>query len=293
MKRSTLRLLLKILLVVLLITAGVSVGGIVYTLNQYNSSIKEYANLEQYVSVEEVPVAVEADKQAEVQDATETEDADTEVPEEIEEPVKPKMINVNFDMDFEALKAKNSDLIGWIYYEPLELSYPVVKDRGNDYYEHYSFEQEKNVAGAIFLDYLCKPNLDSFNSIVYGHNMRNGTMFGSLNSVLLDTTIIENNPYFYIFTEEDAYMYKIVSAYYTPASSQTYKLDLDYTLDTKKDYVKYMESVSEYKDTEFFDTEIDDETRICTLSTCHGLHSTTRTVIHGVLVAKEPRNEEK
>lgn len=280
MKTKTLRTILKILLVVLLIGAGVSVGGIVYTMNQYSSSIKEYENLEQYVTVDndvkvEEPVIEEAEPE--------------EVQEEEAEPEKPSMIRVDFDMDVAALKAKNSDFIGWLYYEPLELSYPIVKGKGDDYYEHYSFEQEKNVAGAIFLDYLSKPNLESFNSIVYGHNMRNGTMFGSLNELITDPGIIEADPYFYIFTEKEAFMYQIVSAYYTPVGSDTYEIDLDYTLEDMERYVKYMESVSLFKSEEFFDQEVTEDMKICTLSTCHGLHSTSRTVVHGVLIAREER----
>lgn len=276
------RLILKIVLCVMIIGAVVSLTGVILTYREYENSKKEYNNLQEYVSVAQVTTPDDAVSKEEA-----TSSSEEEVQDVVEE--EPSMIQVSFDMDYASLKEINGDLIGWIIYEPIELSYPVVMDKGNDYYEHYSFENEKNVAGAIFLDYLCKPNLKGFNSIIYGHNMRNGTMFGSLNNVLDNPDMIKENPYFYIFTENEALMYQIVSGYYTNASSDTYKLSLDVTLDEMKKYVSYMEDVSTFKDEDFFKEEVTEDLKLCTLSTCHGVQSNSRTVLHGKLVAREPR----
>lgn len=275
------QLILKTVLGVLLGVAAVSLVGIIVTANKYAKGKQEYAKLEGYVSIE-------AEKAPVVEPEKEVEEAEVEeVSEEQEEVVR--MINVDFDMDYAALKAINSDLVGWIYYEGLDLSYPVVMDRGDDYYEHHTFEKKSNGAGAIFMDFLCKSDFTSFNSIIYGHNMRNDTMFGALNNAIDNQKIIEENPYFYVFTENEALMYRIVSAYYTKNNSNTYNINLDYELYDMQDYVDYMDSVSLYRDDEFFGEEVTEDTKLCTLSTCHGLHSTSRTVIHGVLVAREPR----
>jgi len=265
--------LLRLLIAVLCCGSVISVAGILLTLLQYSKSKQEYSELQEFVNLE---------------DNSPAETDSTEEPEEeIEE--EPRLINVDFDMDYDALKAINSDLVGWIYYEGVDLSYPVVMDKGNDYYENYTFENEKNNSGAIFMDYLCKVNFESFNTIIYGHNMRNGSMFGSLNKIIDDQTIVDEYPYFYVFTKDEAMMYKIVSAYYTTNKSNTYNITIDYTLYDMRDYVEYMDQVSKYRDEEFFNEDITEDTKICTLSTCHGLHSNVRTVIHGVLVAREPR----
>ncbi len=198
-------------------------------------------------------------------------------------------IPVSIDVDFDSLKSINKDFIGWIVYDPIELSYPVVKDKGDDFYEHYSFDLEKNLAGAIFLDYICKPDLSGFNSIIYGHNMRNGTMFGSLKKVIQDQSLIEHDPYFYIFTEDEAYMYRIVCTYLTTQNSKTYELNFDYELSDMQAYVDYMKEVGQYKDEAFFSEPVTEDLRLVTLSTCHGLHSKERTVVHGVLVAQQKR----
>lgn len=265
--------ILKITIAVLCCGAVISLVGVALTLLQYSKGKKEYADLQDYVEVA----------------------ADDTITDEIDEPIEeeiidtPRLINVDFDMDYASLKAINSDLVGWIYYEGVDLSYPVVMDKGNDYYENYTFENEKNNSGAIFMDYLCKIDFNSFNTIIYGHNMRNGTMFGSLNNIIDDPDIIANYPYFYIFTEDEAMMYKIVSGYYTTNNSNTYNITLDYTVYDMRDYVDYMNKVSTYRDEDFFNKEVSEDMKICTLSTCHGLHSNVRTVIHGELVAREPR----
>jgi len=280
MSKEKTRLILKITLGILVsvaIVSGIAAGSILY---QYSHSINQYQKLETYVKVDN-PLSSEVSTVEKIPEA--------ELDEKVEEAKPVSQINIDFDMDYASLKEINDDLMGWIYYEPIELSYPVVMDKGDDYYEHYSFENERNVAGAIFVDYLCREDFNSFNTVIYGHNMRNGSMFGSLNKLIDDQSIITENPYFYIFTENEAMKYEIVAAYYSQASSRTYHLALDYTLDEMKEYVEYIDSVAKYKNEDFFSKEITEDTKLCTLSTCHGVNSTSRTVIQGVLVAREPR----
>ena len=83
-------------------------------------------------------------------------------------------------VDFEALSRVNKDVAGWIYIPDTEISYPIVQSEDNDYYLHRTFEKKKSYVGAIFLDALCKRDFSSTNSIIYGHNLKNGEMFGHL-----------------------------------------------------------------------------------------------------------------
>ena len=274
MKKNKIKII-RLLLIVAIIGIVVSITGLVYTYMQYHNSREKYEQIEEYVSVNDAPTfeALEAKKEN-IQ----------------EEPVQEeKAIKVNLDVDTTSLKNINPDYLGRILYEPLQISYPIVLDRGDDYYENHSFDMESDRAGGIFMDYACKSNFDSFNTIIYGHNMKDGSMFGGLKKLVNSPEMIAEEPYFYIFTEDYAYMYKIVCTYYAGAKTKTYDLLLDYTMEDKEAYVDYIESVATYKDEEFFAKDITDELRIVTLSTCHGLHSTQRTVIHGELVAKEQR----
>lgn len=262
----------KIILAASLILIVVASVNIFILAREYRAGINEYRDLEQYVEVVEEPENI---PEVEVEELTgqQTEQQET----------KESVIPVSLEIDFEKLKEINEDFVGWLYYEPLELSYPIVRGNDNDYYTHYTFENEKNSSGAIFMDFLNKPDMDNYNTIIYGHNMRNGTMFGSLKKLLNDDSIIEENPYFYIFTEEKAFMYEIASVYITTSDSDTY--NLIETEEDQQEYINYILEVSEW----LWDKEIASSDKIVTLSTCHGLHSTNRTVVHGVLIASEDR----
>ena len=249
---------------VLIVVASVNIFKLS---REYQKGINEYKELENYVTVVEAPKA---------------EPKEEEVVRETEK-VKESVIPVNVEVDFLALRAINTDLVGWLYYEPLEINYPIVRGDDNEYYTHYTFENEKNASGAIFMDCLNKPDMSSYNTIIYGHNMRNGTMFGSLKKLLSDYSIIEENPYFYVFTEEKAYMYEITSVYITNQASDTYNLVNNET--EQQEYIDYIESSSTW----YWEKELKNTDKIVTLSTCHGLHSNNRTVVHGVLIAEEDR----
>lgn len=257
----------KVILLASLILIVVASVNIFKLGKEYQKGINEYKELENYVTVVEAP---------------EEEPEKEEVIRETEE-VKESVIPVNIEVDFLALKSINNDLVGWLYYEPLEINYPIVRGDDNEYYTHYTFENEKNASGAIFMDCLNKPDMSSYNTIIYGHNMRNGTMFGSLKKLLSDYTIIEENPYYYVFTEEKAYMYEITSVYITNQASDTYNLVNNET--EQQEYIDYIKSSSTW----YWEKELKNTDKIVTLSTCHGLHSNNRTVVHGVLIAEEDR----
>ena len=84
-------------------------------------------------------------------------------------------------IDFASLKSINDDVIGWIYMEALpQISYPVVQGEDNNTYLHQTYEKNYNFAGTIFIDYENKRDFSDCNTLVYGHNMKNGSMFGML-----------------------------------------------------------------------------------------------------------------
>ncbi len=98
-------------------------------------------------------------------------------PEPLSYPTEPPLA-----VDFESLKAINPDVKGWLYIEALDISYPVVQGPDNDTYLHTTYEgtSRTNFAGSIFLDYQNQDDFSDGNTIVYGHNMKNLSMFGKL-----------------------------------------------------------------------------------------------------------------
>lgn len=84
------------------------------------------------------------------------------------------------EVDFEALSAINPDVVGWLSIDDTNISYPIVQGEDNKYYLDHLFTGEKNRAGCLFLDCENTPDFSDGNSVVYGHYLKDGTMFSSL-----------------------------------------------------------------------------------------------------------------
>ena len=94
-------------------------------------------------------------------------------------------------VDFDALKKINPDIVAWIRIEGLGIDYPVVQGEDNEHYLNYTFRGEKNAAGSIFLDCRNQADFSDPKIILYGHNMKNGSMFGSLKKYQEDGVLSE------------------------------------------------------------------------------------------------------
>lgn len=182
------------------------------------------------------------------------------------------------DVNIEELKAENDDTIGWIQVSGTNINYPVVQSSDNDYYLKRDFTKEKNKGGWIFLDYRNKINNLSKNNIIYGHRRYNKSMFGTLKNVL--TNSWQQNPDNHIIkisTTEYNYLFQVFSVYQIPY--ETYYLQTDFTSNgSYLDFLNTILSRSEYN----FNTEVNAETIILTLSTCHNKED--RLVVHSKLI---------
>lgn len=184
---------------------------------------------------------------------------------------------VPMKVDFASLRSVNEDVIGWIYVEALDgVSYPVVKGSDNSTYLHMTYEKNYNFAGTIFIDYENSADFNDCNTLVYGHNMKNGSMFGQLKNFSKDDSAYGKSKYFWIFTPEKNYRYEIISAYTTAVNSDTYTLFKGPGQEFQ-DYLNKIVGYSEIRTTPG-DMTIDD--KIVTLSTCTGNES-TRYVVQG------------
>ena len=181
------------------------------------------------------------------------------------------------DVDFEKLKSINDDVIGWIYVDALpDISYPIVQGKDNQTYLHQTYEKNYNFAGTIFIDYENKADFSDCNTLVYGHNMKNGTMFGQLKNFSKDDSAYNKSKYFWIFTPEKTYRYEIISAYTTAVNSDTYTLFKG----PGQEFVDYMNKIVSYSDVKTTPGELGVDDKIVTLSTCTGNES-TRYVVQG------------
>ena len=182
-------------------------------------------------------------------------------------------------VDFEGLKEINPDYVGWIYFPCLDISYPVVKEQEIDQYLRLTFDGKQNKSGCIYEDVLSDAEFNGMHDIVFGHNMRDGSMFGKLKKLYQtkDEDLLSDNPYVYIYTKDYVFEYRVFGYYQTTVGSQAYKV-----VDNADDYdelIEYIKYNSAYPRPE--DADFSQRPGILTLSTCSGASgSSKRFVVH-------------
>lgn len=184
-----------------------------------------------------------------------------------------------FSVDFQKLLKINPDTIAWIRFpqEPSQINYPVVQGKDNSWYLKKTFSANENTLGAIFLNVDNKKDFSDKNSVIYGHRMRDGSMFRHLQDY--DTKEFwKSNPYFYIYTVDGRILkYHIYSAGQVVDTSETYQT----TFGTDEEYQSFLDMT---KSSSLYDTgvEVTTDDTIVTLSTCTSASDNHRFVVRGV-----------
>ncbi|MDO4321443.1 MAG: class B sortase [Lachnospiraceae bacterium] len=263
--------LLMLIALVVFIFSGYTLYGFY---QEYHKGSVEYDNLESSYAVDE--------QETEDFDALENEAAlqnisgreVVTVTENGREVTLPMMHN---PIDFAELQQVNSDIVGWLRIRALDISYPVVQGEDNDFYLHRTFEKEDNFAGCLFVNCDNSPKLTDQNTIVYGHNMKNGSMFGKLKQFREEGTF-DKGKYFWMFTPDLIYQYRIFSATVVDKTGLTYQ-----TFFTDDEFSQWMNYAFETSEVDNTGVEVTKDDRVMTLSTCTGDDS-TRFVVMGKLV---------
>lgn len=182
------------------------------------------------------------------------------------------------DVNLTALKKENPDTVGWLYYPVLGINYPIMQDKDNTYYIKHTFSGEKNAVGSIFLDALASKEFTDDNTFIFGHNMRDGSMFGSLKKIREEGTV-KDNPYFFVATADGWKKYQIFSYHEADADKKDMAFQIEFSnKQTFEKFINYVKEISEEK----LDVEVKDTDKIVTLATCTS-NSAVRLVVHGVL----------
>lgn len=185
-------------------------------------------------------------------------------------------------VDFDKLKKTNQDVVAWIQFdEPEKINYPVVQGEDNDKYLYTTFEGKKNSSGTLFMDAYNNGAFEDRNTFIYGHNMKNGSMFGQLRK-FKTKDYYEQNPYFYIYTPDGKEVkYQIFAVCIVEDTSRSYtrfyNSDEEYM-----DYLKYVQDIARY-DT---GVELTADSKIISLSTCTNVSETQRLLVHGVKISE-------
>ena len=183
--------------------AGVWIYQII---SEYQKAEREYEQLQEYVKVEKntrdpentKPNVAEDDKEGEKQEETVT-------------------------VDFASLQAINPDIVAWLRI-PGVLEYPVVRGKDNSYYLNHTVQKTYNIAGSIFLDYRNERDFSDSKNIIYGHNMKDGSMFHVLRNY-------QDIDFFQEHTDMEIYLpdgrtlnYQIIACEQVPADSEVYQI---------------------------------------------------------------------
>ncbi|MGL5647191.1 MAG: class B sortase [Clostridium sp.] len=170
---------------------------------------------------------------------------------------------------YEKMKAVNEDYVFWIEIGNTNINYPVVKSLDNYDYLHKNFDKNKNSSGTIFVDYTNR--MDDFNTIIHGHNMKNGTMFNNLVK-FKEENFYKNNKEVIVYNKEEKETYEIFAVYVVEAEENFLRRQYS------KDYIDFINKESIYKERK----EISEKDKIITLSTCSYEYENARTVVHAV-----------
>jgi len=186
---------------------------------------------------------------------------DSENSEEIIEVAEPIINQFIINLQNEV----NPDIAGWLTIPDTKIDYPFVTAADNNYYLRRDVFGNYAMAGSLFMDYRCSKDLSGFNSIIYGHNMKNGSMFGELN-MFDDESFFEENKSGTIFLKNHTYKLEIF-AYMVIKSDDGYIYNYHQSI-THEERDKFYEYVK--KNARNY-REPGDEARkgnIITLSTC-------------------------
>ena len=182
-----------------------------------------------------------------------------------------------WQVDLAQLRQVNPDVLGWISIPGTQLDYPILRGEDNQYYLNHTWQGKRNAAGSVFLECQSSPDLSDFNTIFYGHNMKNGSMFGSLRQYRTQSHYQEH-PYIYIVDDSGVRRYEIFAAFEAEVVGDTYRLDLN-TPEKQQAFLDY--SVRRCVLQTGLVPTVEDS--IITLSTCTGNGYDHRWVVQGVL----------
>lgn len=173
------------------------------------------------------------------------------------------------EYDFSELLKKNSDFVGWIKIPNTGVNHPVVKTKDNNFYLNHDFNKNYTVRGAIYMDYRNNVDLSDNNTIIYGHNCYDGTMFSDLDK-FDKIEYYKKAPYFEYITNDGAEYYKIYGVFITSAKESEDNGYIFYYNNPKPEKYDYKGFIDEIDKRRIYTTDVDinENDKIMILSTC-------------------------
>lgn len=204
-------------------------------------------------------------------------EADAQEPPPAADDPRPEDVKELDSVNLNALREVNADVWGWIAIPGTQLSYPLMRGEDNQFYLNHNWMQEPSDGGAVFLECTDDGTFSGFHTIIYGHRMRNESMFGLLRHYNTQD-FWQEHPSVYVVLDDGIYQYEIFSALKASVKGIVYRLDMEEN-QLEEEFLQYCTERSE------IDTGIVPgvEDRILTLSTCTGSGHASRWIVQGRL----------
>ena len=186
-------------------------------------------------------------------------------------------VTVGPTIDFAGLKEINDDCVAWIYIEDTVINYPVLQGSDNAYYLKHLIDGKWNSAGSIFMDSRVNADLSDRHSIIYGHHMKNGTMFSGL-AQYKKQSYYDEHPTGLLITPEQTYQIEFFAGYVAKVNDPAW----DTGFESDEDYEDWLQQA---KDRSCFQSPLSPAVtdRVLTLSTCSYEFDNSRFVLLGIL----------
>lgn len=219
--------------------------------------------------------------------ASKTTEVVTEQPSETvtetEEKFLPGITIPEKNLDWAALKEENADIHAWIYIPNTQVDYPVLQSENqNDYYLDHNLDGSSGYPGCIYSQPVTGKDFTDSNTVLYGHNMGDGSMFGSLHQ-FEDKEFFDENSYIYIYTPEKTFVYEIYAASVIGNEHLLYH----YNFGTETGFDRFITDITDVRDMKSHVREnvtITYGQKLLTLSTCIKGDGSHRWIVTGVLL---------
>lgn len=149
-------------------------------------------------------------------------------------------------IDFDALREQNEDIIAWVRVPNTNIDYPILWNNDNEFYLKHDLDKKESVYGSIFLDKDSEPDFSGRHNIIYGHNMKNKSMFQNI-ILFKDEEFFKNNRDVYVYTKDREYHLRTMACLYTDASYEKRQTAFE-SSDKFKEYVDKMTHSCEFRE---------------------------------------------
>lgn len=187
------------------------------------------------------------------------------------------------DVDFNELKEKNSDTVGWIQVNGTNVNYPFVQTDNNDYYLSHTYDKSYNKAGWVFMDYRNDKNNFNKNTILYAHGRMDNTMFGSLRKIITNKWLKNKNNYIVkLSTEKENTLWQVFSVYKIFTTNDYIQVNFN----SNEKFLEFGNMLLK-RSIHNFNTSINENDKIISLSTCYD--DDYKIVLHAKLIKVEKK----